>query len=291
MLDKIFSIKNSPDGSRKIICFLGIKLKIKTVDIAIKDYFSSTIAREIYSANEVRELHSKVFPQFKDINEGKNIAVFGSGPTLQYYNNELNSVNIALNDTLSLKNINFDYSFALDANILHDWPTYLEDIKAMKCVNFIGNPLNVNEKQFPEIANSEKYGIYRYYSSNRSKCYAVDFGKIFFKDLNVRPLLDAYSVCFSALQFALWTHPQNLYLIGLDTCNNGHFFGQTYHYLTEHMIEIYKKFKQFTELHYPDVKIISVNPIGLKGLFKDVYTQSYVDEHPELLKEDIEIIK
>ena len=42
---------------------------------------------------------------------------------------------------------------------------------------------------------------------------------------------------------------------------------------------------------YPKTEIISVNPVGLKGLFKDVYTQSYVDEHPELLNENIEILK
>lgn len=37
--------------------------------------------------------------------------------------------------------------------------------------------------------------------------------------------------------------------------------------------------------------MISVNPIGLKGIFKDAYTQAYVDEHPELLNNKIEILK
>ena len=52
----------------------------------------------------------------------------------------------------------------------------------------------------------------------------------------------------------------------------------------------YKKFKEFIDIYYPDVEVISVNPVGLKGLFRDVYTQNFVDAHPELKKENIEII-
>ena len=49
-------------------------------------------------------------------------------------------------------------------------------------------------------------------------------------------------------------------------------------------------FKQMVCRMYPNTPIISVNPVGLKGMFKDVYTQSYVDAHPELLKENIKIL-
>ena len=38
--------------------------------------------------------------------------------------------------------------------------------------------------------------------------------------------------------------------------------------------------KDFVDDYYPDIKIISVNPVGLKGLFEDMYTKSkgYKDE-------------
>lgn len=29
--------------------------------------------------------------------------------------------------------------------------------------------------------------------------------------------------------------------------------------------------KKFAETYYPDTKIISVNPVGLKGIFTDLY--------------------
>ena len=50
------------------------------------------------------------------------------------------------------------------------------------------------------------------------------------------------------------------------------------------------KIKDFINSNTLNIEIISVNPVGLKGLFRDVYTQSFVDAHPELLKENIEII-
>lgn len=33
--------------------------------------------------------------------------------------------------------------------------------------------------------------------------------------------------------------------------------------------------KMFASKYYPDIKIYSINPVGLKGLFKDIYTDEY----------------
>jgi len=48
--------------------------------------------------------------------------------------------------------------------------------------------------------------------------------------------------------------------------------------------------KKFAALHYPDTEIISVNPVGLKGMFHDMYTESYLDAHPELSRVDCELL-
>ena len=31
--------------------------------------------------------------------------------------------------------------------------------------------------------------------------------------------------------------------------------------------------KEFAETYYPDTEIISINPVGLKGVFKDEFTE------------------
>ena len=37
------------------------------------------------------------------------------------------------------------------------------------------------------------------------------------------------------------------------------------------LIGKWKKLKEFADEKYPNTEIISVNPVGLKGLFKDEY--------------------
>ena len=44
----------------------------------------------------------------------------------------------------------------------------------------------------------------------------------------------------------------------------------------------YQEIKKFAEQLYPDTEIISINPVGLKGVFHNMYTESYLEVHPEL---------
>lgn len=289
-LSKIFSIQN--DESHKVIHFFGIKIRLQKYSKRTADIVENC-TREIYSALSVSKLHTQVFPQFKNCNTNKNVTIIGCGPSINYYNNEANYVNLALNKAVLLDNIDFDYMFAFDSALLHTCPEYLSIIKQKKGIKFIGKFLNPEFKQnFPEIKDEDKYNIYRYYASKRN---GIPSLKIFeyelYSDMTTYPLPDYYSIAFAALKFALWTYPEKIYLVGLDTAQVGNFFDGPSAYNWEKMVEGYKRLKNFAKIYYPETEIISINPIGLKGLFKDVYTQSYVDEHPELLKENIEIIK
>lgn len=37
------------------------------------------------------------------------------------------------------------------------------------------------------------------------------------------------------------------------------------------MVPGWQEIKQFSDRYYPDIEIISINPVGLKGLFKEEY--------------------
>ena len=87
-----------------------------------------------------------------------------------------------------------------------------------------------------------------------------------------------------AFQFALWTHPKEIYLVGADCSDCGHASGINYEKIDEEqhddyswMIPAWKKFAKFAHSYYPDIDVISINPVGLRGVFKDAYTQSYLD--------------
>lgn len=302
MQNKIFSIEPVCAGHHIKITIFGIKIKVKPLNMGLQSFISRIVAREVYSAMEVKELHKKTFAKFLDFNVNKNIAIWGCGPTIKHYNKELDTINIALNKALFLDDVNFAYSFAQDAGILRTCPGYIDKIKAKKdVIKFIGSFLHPQHGlNMPTIKEAEKYNIFRYFSAARMWLPAMDFSWELFSDITCHPLADFSSISFAALHFALFTHPDKIYLIGLDTnmggvnvfdCDNPAFNckkGENYD--IRNMLSGYKKFKKFAKIYYPDVEIISVNPVGLKGLFKDVYTQSYVNEHPELLKENVEII-
>ena len=96
-------------------------------------------------------------------------------------------------------------------------------------------------------------------------------------DITARPLHTWGSVAFPALEFALWTHPKRIYLVGFDCALTGYFVQQNLPTNTtqagyDYMYQGWLKMKKFIQAHYPDVEIISINPVKLQGLFKDQYT-------------------
>ena len=81
---------------------------------------------------------------------------------------------------------------------------------------------------------------------------------------------DFNSVSFSAMQFILWTNPNKIYLVGCD-CSSGYFDKTKSTTSMNKLIGNWIMLKKFAETYYPDTKIISVNPVGLKGVFTDLY--------------------
>ena len=109
-------------------------------------------------------------------------------------------------------------------------------------------------------------------------------------DIALEPVADLCGTVFSAIQFALFGGASKIFLVGFD-CNVSHFFEKDVNSMNlSGQYPSWLRIKDFQEDYFTETEIISVNPVGLKGLFKDIYTQSYVDAHPELLKENIEII-
>ena len=71
------------------------------------------------------------------------------------------------------------------------------------------------------------------------------------------------------MQFALFTNPRRIYLVGCD-CSSGYFDGTATPLPNEHLVGLWKEIKKFAEIYYPETEIICVNPVGLKGVFKDL---------------------
>lgn len=226
-------------------------------------------------ANEIHETHTASFSEFKACHRGKTAAVVGSGPTLNYYSQIKGIPHIGVNTSFQKEQLRLDYYF-----LNHYSLGVCEILKSYSFVKFFGN---IGDDTFPECVVEENHARRFFHSST---------GRRFYTNIEYYSLPGFNSVIFHALQFAIYTRPKRILLVGCDCAHTGHFDDNSpvYGDCTAAWLDGYRCFKEFTSLHYPDTEIISVNPVGLKGMFRDVYTESYLDAHPELDRAQCEIL-
>jgi hypothetical protein len=234
---------------------------------------------KISGALRIANLHSKVFPQFKNIYYGRKIAIVGSGPSLNKYVPLGDAVHIGVNNTFK-SHVKFDFLFMIDYLRVKGFIEEANLYMSKECVKFYGiydKDFNYNLYQcklhIPE-AHAYRANAFRYY------CNRVDLfpNEQFTCDLENEPLPIFGSIGFNAISFALYTHPAALYLVGFDMNNEGYFCGAKQEAIMSSIEgyianwqDGYLKLKEYASIHYPETEIISVNPVGLKGLFKDMY--------------------
>lgn len=237
-------------------------------------------------------LHQRNFAHYKNIYQNKSIVVCGAGPTLSYLKQLPNCIHVGVNRTFLNKNIKFNYLFCQDwrgiKHIQNEFINYIGD----NCIKFLGTQNGVANVEIPESfaikCNAKRFNTDNEFWPN---------GK-FALDISVNPFGNFHTIVLTALQFALYTNPKRIFIAGCDNVPTGHFnnlneSNEQKHIQRELQKQFHKglnkdwiKFKEFVNLYYPETEIFSINPVGLKGLFKDVYTKSYIDANPELFKNE-----
>ena len=270
-------------------CFYDIKItkyyigKIKIFKKKNKTFnpvaFQESLLVKIQRSLNIMSLHQKTFSEFKNIHEGQEIVLVGAGPTTAYYQYIKNIKHVACSRAILRKDINFDYIFAIDKIGIESIVPLIQNYKNPNCVKFIGDINHGEGYQIPE--------------SFRLKCNARTYKTTcgitsarFVLDIDREPLGSFHSVAFQAIQFILFTNPKKIYLVGMDCAHQGSHFAGKEHFvssrgedinlLQQAQIKEWKLLKKFVSLYYPDTKIISINPVGLKGIFDDIYTKTYL---------------
>lgn len=240
------------------------------------DEFEYRIAEQ----NELCYTNTKAFEEYRNAFRGKKVVVVGGGPTIKYYKPMTDAIHIGLNWGWKEDNIPLDYLFTHDGRGRFLTNPKMEDgfYKIRKKI-FVGKFLDkYNAIPFPEKFSVMNDKLIRYFASNEGLTQQP------YQDICHHPLMDFASIAFSAIHFALFTYPKEIYLVGCDTSRTRNVYHKTkddkYDLHAEFIKIGYARTKMFAELYYPDVEIISVNPVGLKGLFKDIYTDGY-KEHQE----------
>lgn len=219
-------------------------------------------------------LHMQTFPKFKAIHQGKDIVLVASGVTASKYVPHIkDAIHIGVNRSFQIGN----YAIPMDYIFIQDYSgktkEYIEDLdnyRRDKCQKFYG--LTTEYSYEPERTIPETHAIKAKALRYRTDWICQEgFQPAFAYDISTQPLGCFGSIVFPALQFALWTCPRKIYLVGCDCTTAGYAYDpkDTNFLKPDRIIEAYKKFKQFKNKYYPDIEIISINPVGLKGIFRE----------------------
>lgn len=230
--------------------------------------------RYIAQMNVVTETHKKTFGEYKNKYSGKDIVIIAPGPSLNKYKKLENVINIGVNKACLCDKIKLDYFFAIDYLATKEYLDKLLEYPNKNLQIFLGveakRAHNFQEFRIKVIMPESKIlklKARKFFVYSKYPPYGTDFNV----DIDKTWVVEGNSVIFSAIQFALFTNPKKIYLVGCD-CTSGYFDLKNKKIKSNKtLIRIWKELREFARTYYPDTEIISVNPVGLKGVFKDLY--------------------
>lgn len=212
--------------------------------------------------------------KYQDLYNGKEIVIVACGPTAEFLEYDADKIYIGVNRAFKNSLIKFDYLFCQDQ--FDEGMEEIDCYSGNNCQKFYGILSTWHGRHIKHCKkipwSSVKKAQANIYYLESVICHKWAY------DISVEPFGEFRSTVFSALQFALYTHPKRIYLVGCD-CSSGYFYDENDSHKYPHLIESWKDAANFISTVYPDIEIVSINPVELKGLFKDEYTQKYLDAH------------
>ena len=205
----------------------------------------------------------------KDKHMGKTAILFATGPSIKNYKppeNSENFLNFGLNTIYNYPDIanKLDYYFYGSHYYLDH--KHKENIEKM-CAN----------KKITTFAAAYEEGLSHkdINRGNISPERAIELGSIPFEN-NLKSFTNdvanyctmGHSIVFPPLQILLYMGITKVYLVGCD----GGFTNNSVQSFDPHLMYLWEQFKIFKNIYYPDVEVVSINPVSLKGWFNDYYT-------------------
>jgi hypothetical protein len=268
--------------------------------LALESKLTQAINQMNYTTREeIIATNFPTFDQYRDRNRSKDIVLVASGPTLRFYTELKPAEHIGVNSVAHWEQSDeLDYYFVQDFSIgiagIRERAMSMYDAVANKrCERFVGVSI-VPATRCVYLPDSMigQMNCRKYFTLPPIDASIEEI--TIHSDIRYNPLMDLHSVVFPAFHFALFTNPRRVYLVGCDASHLGKYYRDddvpnvmvAIKQLEDDCIlpRAWKRAKAFADLHYPQTEIISINPVGLKGLFKDEYTVSE-EQIAELLAE------
>lgn len=235
---------------------------------------------------EVSKLHNDTFGPYKNYCNGeRDVVVCGAGPSLSQYEPIPGAVHIAVNRAFMHEKVDFDFVVAKDLDGIRHCKDELAAYRPDKCVKMLGI-CALEEKKIPE-SYILKCKAKKFYTDGVFLNNTGNFKYNLNVDIDSRPLANMDNIGQAVMQIALFMNPRKIYIVGCDL-SGSHFtaeglseaeakkeekkLNKLWAKSLKKQIKSWNAIKHFAQVYYTDVEIVSVNPVGLKGLFKDVYT-------------------
>lgn len=229
-------------------------------------------------------INYKTFSAYKNMCNGEtDVVICAPGPSLQEYKPISGCINIALNRAFMYDKVAFDFVFAQDYDGIKMVSEELIKYKGNNCVKLLGRS-DGRAKEIPE-SYAIKCNAKRFVTD--SVLFHDGYKSRFVSDIEYRPIGGMPNVGMSVLQFAAYLNPRKIYIVGCDMSGTHFVSGnqtesekvaekkemdRTWNSKNrEKLINKWKEIRDAITVFYPDIEIITVNPIGLKGIFKDYY--------------------
>lgn len=216
------------------------------------------------------------FGKYKNIYSNESAVICGTGFSLNSYIPIENTIHMGCNRCIFYDKLIFDFYF------FNDWskvpPGKYRDMilsYTPKIAKFFGTfpayrSFGCNQDQ-AIIGNAILYDM----QGPGGGSYQVEIDKYYMGD-------GGMSSVFVQMQFALFCGFKTIYIVGCDIDNlKDQDHKKRYFFVDKNILsnpswyaplkEKWKLMKIFANSNYPNTKIISINPIGLKGLFEDIY--------------------
>ena len=219
-----------------------------------------------------------VFKAFENVYHGRACVIMATGPSLkQYRDPEPDIVKIGVNSAIFAGH-DLDFLFIQDPGHPSNPYSYVAkqanyDCYRCKVAKFYGVSLSPMLRD--NTARAEAYG----YEFTNAPLVEIDGYRIedpevkpfFSSNLDEVPPAAAGSIVFPALQFALYAGFSRIYIAGVDIMDPRRFNesepnGNNY---ARFHLPRWAQFAQWVSQAY-DVRIVSVNPVGLTGMFEDL---------------------
>ena len=259
---------------KNILRFLKNKIYYKTfahISIFVQKFIRTVDEQNYYMSRAivVNQVNNEAFAKYKNLYNGKDIAIIATGPSLNKYVPLENTINIAVNRAFLHEKVKADYIFMQDYNAVKDYIEQANEDQYRNIPKFYGIFHNhiYGFKEFKVTSIPESIAIR--HNAKRYYAYLNRSGKAYFQREIDKNWIDGNGgIAFAAIQFALFTNPRRIYIVGCD-CSSGYYNGKKGPQC-KFLVNYWKKLKAFAQEFYPETEIISVNPVGLKGIFTDL---------------------